>query len=361
MKLKATIYALASLALFVGIHGDAYAQLQSQVVAGSDNGTTRRILKTDNTGRLEVVGAAAGGVAYGPDNQGSAPSQAPITIGCTFASPSVAAGQIARVQCDSAGRLVTTLSSGSLAVTQSTSPWVVGQTTAANLKSEVVGPAADDAAASGNPVPVGGIYNTTLPTYTNLDRTQFQFGSRGSVNVQLMSPDSNSPVAISTNLGDGYSNNFSVIQTRSGGALYNGTGWDRWRTMQGLSGTAGLGVGAVGLVPSSAVGGAVATQQTTAVASSLVLCTAACNLYSVALTTGAASGYLLVFDATSAPADGAVTPKFCRAVSSQATVELDYSAMPRRMTTGATAVFSTTGCYTKTASVTAAIEGASIQ
>jgi hypothetical protein len=52
-----------------------------------------------------------------------------------------------------------------------------------NLISVAGGAAADDAAASGNPVPVGGIYNSTLPTYTNLDRTQAQFSSRGALIV----------------------------------------------------------------------------------------------------------------------------------------------------------------------------------
>jgi len=47
------------------------------------------------------------------------------------------------------------------------------------------GAAADGAAASGNPVPVGGIYQTTLPTYDNLDRTQAQFDARGGQFVVL--------------------------------------------------------------------------------------------------------------------------------------------------------------------------------
>ncbi len=56
---------------------------------------------------------------------------------------------------------------------------------------QIQGSIADDAAASGNPVPVGGIMNTTLPTYSNGDRTQLQMGTRGSLNVTLFPTNSN--------------------------------------------------------------------------------------------------------------------------------------------------------------------------
>lgn len=37
-------------------------------------------LKVDNTGRLEVIGSAAGGTVYGPDAVGVAPTQAPLLV-----------------------------------------------------------------------------------------------------------------------------------------------------------------------------------------------------------------------------------------------------------------------------------------
>lgn len=49
-------------------------------IAGADAAGILRPVLTDNTGRVLVVGAAAGGVAFGPDAVGAAPTQPPILI-----------------------------------------------------------------------------------------------------------------------------------------------------------------------------------------------------------------------------------------------------------------------------------------
>lgn len=87
---------------------------------------------------------------------------------------------------------------------------------------------------------------------------------------------------------------------------------------------------------------------------SRVFCAAACNLWSIYITTGASAGFLMTFNATSAPAEGAVTPIECVQVAANSTVALSFgSGPPDRYSTGATAVFSTTGCFNKTISATA--------
>lgn len=78
-----------------------------------------------------------------------------------------------------------------------------------------------------------------------------------------------------------------------------------------------------------------------------------CHLRSLYVTTGAAAGYLMVFDAIAAPADGAVTPRVCIYVPALTTASMDFGATASSYTTGLTAVFSTTGCFSKTASATA--------
>lgn len=81
------------------------------------------------------------------------------------------------------------------------------------------------------------------------------------------------------------------------------------------------------------------------------------NLYNISITTGATPGYLMVFNATSAPADGAVTPNICRTVAANSSLSLGWGgSAPRSFSTGITAVFSTTGCFTKTISATAFFE-----
>jgi len=111
--------------------------------------------------------------------------------------------------------------------------------------------------------------------------------------------------------------------------------------------------------PTSSASLAITPVVTSAVASALVLKASAGNLYSVTLTTGATAGLLMVFNATSAPADGAVTPVYCVDVAATSTVAINFiPGPPAQFATGITAVFSSgTNCFSKTASATAFISG----
>lgn len=101
---------------------------------------------------------------------------------------------------------------------------------------------------------------------------------------------------------------------------------------------------------------AVASVVSTALGSSLVLSAAACSLFGFQVNTTSVGGWVLLFDATAAPADGAVTPRKFWQVPPNTTVE--YTFTPQlQMVTGAVLVFSTTGPFTKTASATAAFSG----
>lgn len=84
---------------------------------------------------------------------------------------------------------------------------------------------------------------------------------------------------------------------------------------------------------------------------------APCFIRSLYVTTGAVAGYLMTFNAVSAPGDGAVTPTECIAAAANQTVAIDFGETSEQYTTGLTAVFSTTGCFTKTASATAFFKG----
>jgi hypothetical protein len=99
--------------------------------------------------------------------------------------------------------------------------------TAANFNAQVVGSVAAAAADSGNPVKVGGIYNSTLPTYTNGQRGDVQIGTRGSVHVELWGSDAATTPTISGSGGDGASNGNALFVTGSRGFLFNGSSWDR--------------------------------------------------------------------------------------------------------------------------------------
>lgn len=109
----------------------------------------------------------------------------------------------------------------------------------------------------------------------------------------------------------------------------------------------------VTLVPTANAGAAIAETASTAAEASNILKASAGNLYSLTITTGATAGFLMIFNATSAPADGAVSPAYCAQVPANNTGAFEW-AIPARYSTGITAVFSSTGCFTKTASATAA-------
>lgn len=75
-------------------------------------------------------------------------------------------------------------------------------------------------------------------------------------------------------------------------------------------------------------------------------------------TLSAATWYIMVFNATSAPADGAVTPALCYQVNSGSPQGgFTFSPGGLFLSTGVTVVVSTTGCFTKTASAHAFIAG----
>lgn len=67
----------------------------------------------------------------------------------------------------------TTAVTGTVAVTQSTSPWIIA------------GAAASGGAKSGNPVQIGGVFNTTQPTVTTGQAVEAQSTARG---AQIVSP-----------------------------------------------------------------------------------------------------------------------------------------------------------------------------
>ena len=100
---------------------------------------------------------------------------------------------------------------------------------------------------------------------------------------------------------------------------------------------------------------ALASVATSVAASSLVLKGSAGNLFSL-MATATVSGWLLLFDATSAPADGTVTPKWAYPILAGGALNMAW-LNPLVFATGVTVVFSTTGPFTKTASATAFISG----
>lgn len=112
--------------------------------------------------------------------------------------------------------------------------------------------------------------------------------------------------------------------------------------------------------PSSESLAGIASVVSTAAESSHVLKSGAGNLYGLTVSIGATTGYVMIFNATSAPVDGAVTPTWppVRVVSDGISgwISIGFDP-PLYCSTGITAVFSSTGPFTKTASATAVFGG----
>lgn len=101
---------------------------------------------------------------------------------------------------------------------------------------------------------------------------------------------------------------------------------------------------------------AVTTVNSSALESSHVLKSSAGKLFSFEVCATSVAGWVLLFDATSAPADGSVTPKKAWQVAAGATLGVE-SRLGISCSTGIVLVFSTTGPFTKAASATAFFSG----
>ncbi len=106
--------------------------------------------------------------------------------------------------------------------------------------------------------------------------------------------------------------------------------------------------------PTDASGAAIVQVATPAVASTLVAKATPGNLYGCCAVAGASAGFLMLFDATAAPANGTVTPIKVWPVAANAGLELDFPK-PIRGSKGLVLMFSTTGPFSLTGSATAFI------
>ena len=105
------------------------------------------------------------------------------------------------------------------------------------------------------------------------------------------------------------------------------------------------------------IAGPTAPTRCTSACSNLVVSNHPAKLLSLVATTGASAGFFMVFDATSAPGDGAVAPAYCWSTPATTTLAGPWP-FPAVFSTGITVVFSTgADCYNKTASATAFISG----
>lgn len=221
---------------------------------------------------------------------------------------------------------------------------------------QVQGNVASGIADSGNPVKVGGVYNSTLPTLTTGQRGDLQVGSRGALAVSLFSQDSTTAISGVADNADGVAviSALGRIGAAARGYVFNGTTWDRQR---------GDTVGAYMVATPSASANNAITPIVNGGVSSLVVKASAGNLYYATIQAGATGGFLIAYNATAAPAGGAaltgslvldIVP-----VAANGFATLGGRAIPERYSAGIVLLFSTSlSTYTVPANLANHMKGA---
>lgn len=286
---------------------------------GTAAGTSGKPLNVTTIGSALPSGASTAAnqtAPQAPVTPATATATKSLLMGCVYTAAGVTFTntQQGAAQCDAAGRYLVSIGD-----------------------SKAFAPIAAATATATKSVLLGGQYDSTQKTLTNGQQAAASFSARGALMVNPGAETFN--VTVNAALP-------------AGTALLGKTGIDQT--------TPGTTNGVVPL-PSSVSGAALTPVSSSALAANTVIKAGAGNLYgfqvSADSTLYAAAWWIMVYDATSAPVDGAVTPKKCYA-QPLGTQSAAYAwPMPIAFSTGIVIGVSTTGCFSKTASTHAFISG----
>jgi len=185
-------------------------------------------------------------------------------------------------------------------------------------------------------------YSDPPPLLTPSQTTGFQSDRYGNLNVNI-----NQPLPIGSNtIG-------AVNQGAAGSSLWkvDPSGVTSPVSLQSLPPLAAgtNGIGGVYQAPTSSNNFALTPGSSSQWETSHVLKTSAGNLYDLSVITGSVAGFLMTFNSTTVPPDGAVTPVECVPVAANSFASIrSNGAPPDHYSNGIVAVFSVTGPFTKT-------------
>lgn len=205
---------------------------------------------------------------------------------------------------------------------------------------------------SGSPVKVGCVYTATLPTVTTGQRVDAQCNDRGAI---ITAVAGTFPVTGGQATGAGTMDSTGSLRALATISSLNDNGsLDQIVGILNVNPNNPIGVQAVSNVPTTANHAGIVPNARQTLGSFLnVKTTGAGNLYHFQVTSTAA-GFVMLFDATSAPADGVVTPVECYPIVLGGNVVMDYN-IPLGFANGMVIVVSSTGCFIKTSSAVAFI------
>jgi len=205
-------------------------------------------------------------------------------------------------------------------------------TTANPVPVQSGGGAVDGAAASGNPVPIGGIYNSTPPTYDNQDRTQAQYDSRGGQLVVLKGADSGTGTPARNTGADGQGGSASTVSVAAQPFVYNVNTslWDRVKKPVAVA---------------RIVSAAASTNATVAKAS-------AGDVFKIiGYNAAAALRYIKLYNKATAPTVGTDTPVMTLTIPASSAFDIDLYSL--YFATGIGFAFTTAGADADTGALTA--------
>lgn len=200
------------------------------------------VISVDTTGTYVAPGGGTSdATAANQTTQITAAQLTNTTLGAVTASPT------ANTIGDRLKAINTTLMSP-LAVSQS-GTWTdtVTQATASNLNAQIVGNIASLGADSGNPIKIGGTFNTAPPTATNGQRVDWQMTNRGE-GIVAFGLAGGSVSSVNGGMADSVSNTVGTYRFINRLELYNGSTWDKNRAVTNATDSTGIGIMAAGLV-----------------------------------------------------------------------------------------------------------------
>lgn len=175
------------------------------------------------------------GLALGLSFSASAQERALVVSACGTLPDTYVAGQVRYLTQDTLGNQCSLLSAAS--------------------PSSIMGNVAAAVADSGNPVKIGGVFNTTPPTYTTGQRGDAQLSARGSLNVEIVRAATAANVTATSS--DAFSTANAGLTTQGTNYIFNGTTWDRVRVgpyQLAQTPIIGVGTGTTGAVTGTLAG-----------------------------------------------------------------------------------------------------------
>ncbi len=291
-------------------------------------------------------------------------SNAVVVAACGTPPQTYAAGQNRQITQDTTGSTCVISSGGGSggAVTQgagnTANPWAVQGVTA------------DGTADTSNGIKVDCVYSSTPVSPTSGTKVPLSCDAASNLRVVMSGVNSAAADAQSNTLiyPRPYTANSGQGALAISGSLFNGTLWDRWRSITGADGT-GLGVSAVAISPTSAATGAIIPVVGAGV-SNLQGKPSAGNLYTAYMTNNSgAVAYFSVVNSATAPSAGALTAgaasgnyEECITVPSAGVGAISYSpGPPERYNAGIWLIASSAACGTYTAVSTGIVLHATVQ